>query len=76
MAQQKIKKEAVDDPRIAGLNKIADEVREGNYRTLRGQLTNHFKTVNRRYQGKHAQYSLLHITSQEGYLRMVVRWKY
>lgn len=71
VAQQMIKKEAVEDPRIAGLNKIADEVRSGNFRTLRNQLTNHFKTVNRRYQGKHAQYSLLHITAQEGYIRMV-----
>ena len=71
VAQQKIKKEITDDPRIAGLNKIADEVRSGNYRTLRNQITNHFKTVNRRYQGRHAQNSLLHITAQEGYLKMV-----
>ena len=70
-AQQKIKKDPPDDPRIAGLNKIADEVRCGNMRTLRNQITNHFKTVNRRYQGKHALNSLLHITSREGFLPMV-----
>lgn len=32
------KKEVFDDPRVAGLNKIADEVRAGNNRTLRNQV--------------------------------------
>lgn len=67
----KDKKEASDDPRVAGLNKIADEVQSGNNRTLRNQVTNHFKAINRRFQGKHALNSLLHITTREGYYRMV-----
>jgi len=67
----KDKSEAVDDPRIQGMNKTADEIRDGNFRTLRNQVTNHFKTVNRRYQGKHALNSMLHITAREGYLPMI-----
>jgi hypothetical protein len=35
----KDKKEVHDDPRVAGLNKIADEVRAGNVRTLRNQVS-------------------------------------
>ena len=65
------KKEAKDDPRVAGINKTADDIRSGNMRSLRSVVTNHFKTVNRRFQGKHGLNSLLHITSREGYLNMV-----
>mmetsp|Transcript_21849 Transcript_21849/g.25822 ORF Transcript_21849/g.25822 Transcript_21849/m.25822 type:complete len:470 (+) Transcript_21849:82-1491(+) len=65
------KKETSEDPRIAGLNRIADEVRAGNMRALRTQVTNHFKTINRRFQGKHALNSLLHLTAREAYLPMV-----
>jgi len=35
---EKDKKDIVDDPRVAGLNKLADEVREGNNRSLRNQV--------------------------------------
>ena len=34
----KDKSEAVDDPRIQGMNKTADEIRDGNFRTLRNQV--------------------------------------
>mmetsp|Transcript_67633 Transcript_67633/g.136187 ORF Transcript_67633/g.136187 Transcript_67633/m.136187 type:complete len:466 (-) Transcript_67633:75-1472(-) len=68
---EKDKKDIVDDPRVAGLNKLADEVREGNNRSLRNQVTNHFKAINRRFQGRHSLDSLLHISSREGYLSMV-----
>ena len=42
------KKEPTEDPRLAGLNKTADEVRAGDLRALRSVVTNHFKTINRR----------------------------
>lgn len=65
------KKEKPEDPRVAGLNVVANQVRAGNMRTLRGQITNHFKTINRRFQAKHALNSLLHICAIEAYLPMI-----
>lgn len=40
--------EPSEDPRLAGLNQTADLVRAGDLRALRGVITNHFKTINRR----------------------------
>jgi hypothetical protein len=45
------KQEPTEDPRLAGLNKTADAVRAGDLRALRGVITNHFKTINRRWVG-------------------------
>jgi hypothetical protein len=63
--------EVKDDHRIAAVNKIADDVRAGNCRTLRLQVVSHFKTINRRFQGVHGLNSLLHIASREGFLPML-----
>jgi len=67
----KDRKEDKEDPRIAGINKTADEVRSGNMRTLRSVVVQHFKTINRRFQGKHNLNSLLHIACREGYVNML-----
>jgi hypothetical protein len=67
----KDRKEDKEDPRIAGMNKAADEVRSGNMRTLRSIVVQHFKTINRRYQGKHNLNNVLHIAAREGYMGMV-----
>jgi hypothetical protein len=48
-ASAKEKPEPAEDPRLAALNKTADQIRAGDLRTLRGVITNHFKTINRRY---------------------------
>ena len=47
-ASSRDKKEPDEDPRLKAVNVIADEVRDGNMRTLRNVVTNHFKTINRR----------------------------